>query len=194
MRAPRGSQRRHQDNARWPRAPDLGIIHRVVGTRRSGGLVGRRCRACLAGGVLRAIRKAAVPRAFFVLQEHVEMCAVKSVSAAVALAVGCLVAAGCYYSDGHVGLFVPPPSAVAISGPGGELIVGSEPPPPYYEAVPVSPGPGHVWIGGYWRWSARSWIWIGGTWAARPHPRAVWVAPVWVHHGHGWAFRRGHWR
>ena len=56
---------------------------------------------------------------------------------------------------------------------GGEVI--PEAPPPQYEVVGVAPGPGYVWIGGYWNWVGRRHVWIGGHWRApgpvyrRPH-------------------------
>lgn len=69
------------------------------------------------------------------------------------------------------------------------------PPPPYaVGTVGVAPGPGYVWIDGFWNLSGNRWVWVNGRWAVPPHPHAVWVADRWERHGNGWRYRRGHWR
>ena len=62
------------------------------------------------------------------------------------------------------------------------------------EVVGVAPGPGSVWIGGYWNWAAPNYIWVPGTWQTPPHEHAVWVAPEWRHESRGWWRVDGHWR
>ncbi|SRR5258706_16437145 len=71
----------------------------------------------------------------------------------------------------------------------------SVPPPPiraeYYGAAP---GPGFVWVGGYWNWSGGRYAWRPGYWGRPPRARAVWVAPAWEPRGGRYHFRRGYWR
>ncbi|HVU09333.1 MAG TPA: hypothetical protein VHG89_12395 [Verrucomicrobiae bacterium] len=67
------------------------------------------------------------------------------------------------------------------------------PPPPRIEAVPISPGPGYVWIGGAWEWRGY-WAWVSGRWAYPPHPGAVWVNGAWVRNGQENVWIMGHWR
>lgn len=64
------------------------------------------------------------------------------------------------------------------------------PPPPAYVAGPVgvAPGPGYVWVDGYWNWVDGRYVWVPGRWVLPPHPHAVWVAPSIEFRWH-----RGHW-
>jgi len=55
------------------------------------------------------------------------------------------------------------------------------------------PGPGYVWIGGYWGWGGGGYHWHSGHWARARHGRA-WVEGRWEQHGRRWAWHRGHWR
>ncbi len=76
------------------------------------------------------------------------------------------------------------------------IVVGTPPPPPLVVAGPVGqpPGPGYIWVDGYWDWFDGRWVWTPGRWVLPPHPRAVWVVPAFhPYHGH-YHFYRGHWR
>lgn len=55
------------------------------------------------------------------------------------------------------------------------------------------PGPGYVWISGYWGWGGGGYHWHSGHWARARHGRA-WVDGRWERHGRRWVWRRGHWR
>jgi hypothetical protein len=68
------------------------------------------------------------------------------------------------------------------------------PPPPRHEAVVVAPGPGYVWVPGYYQWSGTAYVWAPGRYVHPPRVGAVWVAPHWVHHSHGWYVVAGRWR
>ena len=72
--------------------------------------------------------------------------------------------------------------------------VAYAPPAPRYGVVGVAPGPGFVWIDGYWGWRGNSYAWIDGRWDRPPHGRRAWVRGEWRHEGHGWRFHEGHWR
>jgi hypothetical protein len=71
---------------------------------------------------------------------------------------------------------------------------GPPPPPPRYGVIGVAPGPGFVWIDGFWDWRGGRWYWVGGRWVRPPRPRAVWVPGYWVETHRGRVFRRGYWR
>lgn len=74
-----------------------------------------------------------------------------------------------------------------------EEVAAADPPAPRLEAVPASPGPTSVWVGGRWAWQRNTYVWRPGRYVvARPgyvyapgywrkHPRSgwVWVAPRW---------------
>ncbi|MGA2690771.1 MAG: hypothetical protein ABSF76_00265 [Opitutaceae bacterium] len=54
------------------------------------------------------------------------------------------------------------------------------PPPPRREVIiGVSPGPGFVWIGGYWDGGPGHYAWVGGRWASPPHGHGRWNPPHW---------------
>jgi hypothetical protein len=55
------------------------------------------------------------------------------------------------------------------------------PPPPPPPAVIAAPGPGYVWVDGYWVPDGGRWVWVGGYWALPPYPDAVWIGGRWEH-------------
>jgi WXXGXW repeat (2 copies) len=83
----------------------------------------------------------------------------------------------------------PPPGPAVV-----EAAEGSEPPPPIVEQVVVSPGPGYIWIGGYWAWHHYHWEWVRGRWEWPPRRNAVWVGGYWDHHGGRVIWVDGYWR
>ncbi len=72
--------------------------------------------------------------------------------------------------------------------------VGPPPPPVEVGAVGYAPGPGYVWIGGFYDLRGDRWAWQRGHWGLPPHPHAAWVRPYWEPHGRGYRFHRGYWR
>jgi hypothetical protein len=73
---------------------------------------------------------------------------------------------------------------------GGAVAIA--PPAPIVEVQGVAPGPGFVWIGGYWNWVGGRHVWVPGTWRAG-RPGYHWVAHRWVNGGGGWRLEEGHW-
>ncbi len=74
-----------------------------------------------------------------------------------------------------------------------EYYVEAPPPPPVVGVVGYAPGPGYVWIDGFWDWRGH-YVWTPGYWGRPPRPHAVWV-PGRAHYEHGhYSYRRGHWR
>ncbi len=105
-----------------------------------------------------------------------------------ALLSGCVVvpAGGRYGGGGPGGYGAPGPDV------DDGVVVGVAPPPAYVEVMPVAPGPGYFWIGGYWTWNLGRHLWVGGHWA--PHrPGYVWNPHRWQPHGGRWRESRGHW-
>lgn len=68
------------------------------------------------------------------------------------------------------------------------------PPPPHAEEFRMAPRPGFVWIGGYWRWQGRDYIWIPGRWAHPPRRGAAWVPGNWEHRHNRYIWHEGYWR
>jgi hypothetical protein len=61
------------------------------------------------------------------------------------------------------------------------------------EAAIGRPGPGYVWISGYWTWSGGGYRWHSGYWARARRGRA-WVDGRWEQRGQRWAWHKGYWR
>ncbi len=97
----------------------------------------------------------------------------------------CVVAPAPYYRGGGVA-YGPAPGAY------GEVVM-TAPPAPYQEVVPVSPGLGYVWIGGYWNWVGGRHVWAGGHWEPG-RPGYAWVPHNWGRTGNGWRLNPGHWQ
>ena len=91
-------------------------------------------------------------------------------------------------------LAVPPSASAARLDIG--IRVNAPPPPIRHEVVVARPGPGYIWVPGYWDWvpARGSYAWVGGRWAHPPYRHAVWVGPRWVNRGHDRFYIRGHWR
>lgn len=93
------------------------------------------------------------------------------------------------------------------------------PPPPRKEKRPPSPGPGAVWVDGYWIWGNKRWNWFMGWWrmpkssvasrartgrrpppprsevrSERPLPGAFWVKGYWAWYRGRWVWVPGGWR
>ena|SRR5579862_5708420 len=58
------------------------------------------------------------------------------------------------------------------------------PPPPRVYARPVAPGPGYVWVDGYWYVVGHKYRWHSGYWSRPPYAGARWIAPH--HDGERW--------
>ena len=81
--------------------------------------------------------------------------------------------------------------AAPAVGIGVGIELGAPPPPPHVRVVrPVMPGPGYVWVNGFYEPVGGQYRWREGYWAARPYPHAVWVAPR--YRGH--RYYGGYWR
>jgi hypothetical protein len=85
---------------------------------------------------------------------------------------------------------------VRVVGPGPrEVMIPHAPPPPRRERMPARPpGPGYVWVSGYWAWHDGRHFWVSGHYERPPRERAVWVEPRWERRGGGYIFIEGVWR
>ena len=73
------------------------------------------------------------------------------------------------------------------------ITIGTPPPPIRYEARPVMPGPGYVWVDGYWGVRGNRYVWVPGHWDRAPYEGAYWVHPHYDHYDRGWVYREGYW-
>jgi len=83
---------------------------------------------------------------------------------------------------------------VGCGGGVGYYYATAPPPPLRADVIGVAPGPGYVWINGYWGWRGRGYAWVPGYYARPPRAHAVWVAPRWDRDRDRYRFREGHWR
>lgn len=84
--------------------------------------------------------------------------------------------------------------AVGCAGASGRVYVRTGPPPLRAEVVGVSPGPGYVWVPGYYSYERGAYVWVGGRYMRAPRARARWVPAHWERNRRGWYFVEGHWR
>jgi hypothetical protein len=90
----------------------------------------------------------------------------------------------------------PPPQQVVVSAPPPpqqQVIVVAAPPPPRHEVVYRRPGPGYVWVNGYWLWQRGRYVWVAGHWATPPRGYRTWEAPRWERRGGNYIFFEGRW-
>lgn len=87
----------------------------------------------------------------------------------------------------------PAPETVYVEPRPTETIIVQEAPPPIQtEVIPVAPGPGFIWIGGFWGYEGHHYVWHHGHYTRGPAGN-VWVRDSWVHSRRGWEYQRGHW-
>jgi hypothetical protein len=67
--------------------------------------------------------------------------------------------------------------------------IGPPPAPRVLRVRPVAPGPGYVWLDGYWYAEGGRYRWHSGYWTRPPYEGAVWVGPRYE----GGQFFGGYW-
>jgi hypothetical protein len=67
--------------------------------------------------------------------------------------------------------------------------IGPPPPPRVIRVQPRSPGPGYLWIQGYWYPVGKRYRWHDGYWTRPPYGGALWMGPRYD----GGQFFEGHW-
>ena len=80
-----------------------------------------------------------------------------------------------------------------VEPPPQYVIVQQAPPPLREERRGPPPSSAHVWIGGYWSWDNRQYVWEGGRYAVPPQPDVIWVAPRYDNDPHGVRYTPGQW-
>jgi hypothetical protein len=89
----------------------------------------------------------------------------------------------------------PGPVYVEQAPPQQEYIIVREAPPAVIvERRPPQPPGEYIWIDGYWHWSGRQYVWMGGRWASPPHEHYIWIAPRYERHEQGYRYTPGQWR
>lgn len=90
-------------------------------------------------------------------------------------------------------IVVPSASAPSYAAVSIGISVGFAPPPlPVYDQ-PVIPGPGYIWMPGYWAYGPYGYYWVPGTWVLPPGVGLLWTPPWWDWNGSVYVFRPGYW-
>jgi hypothetical protein len=87
--------------------------------------------------------------------------------------------------------------ALFITGCGGGYVgyyANTPPPPVRVETYGPAPGPGYVWINGFWGYRGGRYEWNAGRWDRPPSGRRRWEAGRWDHRGDRYVWRDGRWR
>jgi hypothetical protein len=88
-----------------------------------------------------------------------------------------------------IGALVSPTPAVAQI----ELTVMVSPPPlPVYEQPPI-PGPGYLWLPGYWSYGPYGYFWVPGTWMEPPAVGLLWTPGFWGWSSGFYVWNPGYW-
>src|SRR5579864_4826046 len=66
------------------------------------------------------------------------------------------------------------------------------PPLPVYTQPPC-PGPGYIWVPGYWAYGDDDYYWVPGTWALAPEVGFLWTPGWWGWGDGGYVFHSGYW-
>jgi WXXGXW repeat (2 copies) len=83
------------------------------------------------------------------------------------------------------------PSAAQI-GIGISVRIGP-PALPVYDQ-PICPGPGFMWVPGYWAWDDDiGYYWVPGTWVEAPQPGLLWTPGYWGWNDGVYAWNPGYW-
>jgi hypothetical protein len=76
----------------------------------------------------------------------------------------------------------------------GNYYARTPPPPSRYERYDEAPGPGYVWINGYWGYRGNNYYWNSGRWERPPRGRHRWEDGRWENRGDRYQWREGRWR
>ena len=84
-------------------------------------------------------------------------------------------------------------AAFASSAANFFLSVNVAPPPLPVYSQPLCPGPGYIWVPGYWAWGANGFYWVPGTWVLAPFVGALWTPGYWGWNGAVYLWHAGYW-
>jgi WXXGXW repeat (2 copies) len=83
-----------------------------------------------------------------------------------------------------------PPARAQVSI--GVTVNVAPPPLPVY-AQPAIPGPGYVWMPGYWAWGPDGYYWVPGTWVMPPEVGLLWTPGYWGWSNGIYIWHAGYW-
>jgi YXWGXW repeat-containing protein len=87
-------------------------------------------------------------------------------------------------------LAIPVPSQAQVAV-GVSIRIGPPALPIY--AQPICPGPGYLWIPGYWAYGDDGYFWVPGTWVIAPEPGLLWTPGYWGWNEGLYVWHAGYW-
>ena len=88
-------------------------------------------------------------------------------------------------------------AAISLTGCSGGYVsayTSTAPPPIRVETYGPAPGPGYVWVNGYWGYRGNAYVWSPGRWDRPPRGRSRWEQGRWEQRGNRYHWRDGRWR
>lgn len=91
-------------------------------------------------------------------------------------------------------LLAPPPIYAKASGDVGIVVSVRVAPPilPVY-VQPICPGPGYIWVPGYWLYGDDGYFWVPGTWILPPEVGFLWTPGYWGFDEGFYVWHAGYW-
>src|SRR5712692_6532159 len=90
-----------------------------------------------------------------------------------------------------VGLLTTPVQSHAQVAVGISIRVGPPALPVYVQ--PICPGPGYIWVPGYWAYGPGGYFWVPGTWAEPPEVGLLWTPGYWEWEDSFYNWHAGYW-
>src|SRR5712671_3683004 len=90
-----------------------------------------------------------------------------------------------------VGLLAIPAQSRAQVAVGISVRIGPPVLPIY--AQPICPGPGYIWVPGYWAYGPGDYFWVPGTWAEPPEIGLLWTPGFWGWEDGFYVWYPGYW-
>jgi hypothetical protein len=85
----------------------------------------------------------------------------------------------------------PAPSSAQVAV--GISVTIAPPALPVY-VQPICPGPGFIWIPGYWAWDPEfGYYWVPGTWVIAPYQGLLWTPGYWGWYNGAYVWYEGYW-
>lgn len=73
------------------------------------------------------------------------------------------------------------------------ISVGIAPPALPVYAQPPLPGPGYLWVPGYWAWGDAGYYWVPGYWSEPPQAGLLWTPAWWGWENGAYLWHAGYW-
>src|SRR5438105_1336162 len=89
------------------------------------------------------------------------------------------------------GIFGIPAPSYAQVAIGVSVRIGPPALPVYVQ--PMCPGPGYIWVPGYWAYGDDGYFWVPGTWVLAPEPGLLWTPAYWGWSDGFYVWHAGYW-